>query len=179
MATTKRTPQSKTTASGGPRASRPHITDPAYGIPKSEKGLLPWSHVVERMTGSKYYWVCSVDPAHQPHATPVDGIWIDDALYFGGSSTTRRSRNLKANPAACIHLENGLEAVILHGEVKEETPDPALSTRLSQATHQKYGYGPQPEDYAKMPVQVFRPSVVFAWKQFPKDVTRWQFPNRP
>lgn len=178
MATTKRTPTSKSAASsGGPRASRPHITDPAYGIPKHEKGLLPWSHVIERMTEAKCYWVCSVDPAHHPHATPVDGVWVDDALYFGGSPTTRRNRNLKANPAASIHLESGQDVVILHGDVQQQTPDPALSVRLSEGSRQKYGYGPAPDDYAKIPVQVFRPRVVFAWKQFPKDVTRWHFPS--
>ncbi len=178
MATTKRVPKSKTaTLGGGPSASRPHITDPAYDIPKSKTGLLPWSHVTGRMTEAKCYWVCSVDPTHHPHATPVDGVWMDDALYFGGSPQTRRNRNLKTNPAACIHLENGLDVVILHGEVHEQTPNPALSIRLSEGTLAKYGYGPKPEDYAKTGVQVFRPRVVFAWKQFPKDVTRWQFPS--
>lgn len=176
MPTTKRTPQPKTSApGGGPSASRPHSPDPTYGIPKSAKGLLPWAHVVERMTAAKCYWVSSVDAAHRPHATPVDGVWINEALYFGGSPTTQRSRNLRANPAACVHLENGYDVVILHGEVREETLDHALSVRLSEDTLKKYGYSPKPEDYAKMPVQVFRPRVVFAWKQFPKDVTRWQF----
>lgn len=175
MPTTQRAPKSKASAAGGgPRAGRPQSPDPTYGIPKNEKGLLPWAHVVERMTEAKYYWVCSVDGDHHPHATPVDGVWVNEALYFGGSPTTQRSRNLKANPAACIHLENGLDVVILHGQVAEEIPDAALSVQLSEGSLKKYGYGPKPEDYAKTAVQVFRPHTVFAWKQFPKDVTRWQ-----
>jgi hypothetical protein len=39
----------------------------------------------------------------------------------------------------------------------------------------KYGYGPKPEEYEKTEgVFVFRPRVVLAWKQFPKDATRWR-----
>lgn len=98
-------------------------------------------------------------------------------LPFGGSPTTRRSRNLKTNAAATIHLESGQDVVILHGEGHEQIPDRTLSVLLAFSSLQKYGYGPTPEDYAKMPVQMFRPRVVFAWKQFPKDVTRWQFPS--
>src|SRR5687768_3182446 len=76
-----------------PRASRPQI--PAdYGIPKSKKGLLPWSHVTERMTRAMHYWVCTISPDGHPHAMPVDGLWLDDRLYFGGSPQTRRNRNL-------------------------------------------------------------------------------------
>lgn len=75
MATTKRAPKSKPATSGGaPHASRPHSPDPVYGVPNHPKGLLPWSHVTERMTEAKCYWVCSVDSAHRPHTTPVDRV---------------------------------------------------------------------------------------------------------
>jgi hypothetical protein len=57
-------------------------------------------------------------------------------------------------------------------------PEPALAMWLSEASAQKYGYGPTPEDYATAAgMYVFQPRVVFAWKQFPKDVTRWDFPS--
>jgi nitroimidazol reductase NimA-like FMN-containing flavoprotein (pyridoxamine 5'-phosphate oxidase superfamily) len=161
----------------GPTASRPRI--PAgYGVPKHNTGLLPWSHVTERMTQTMHYWVCTVSPGNRPHATPVDGLWLDDRLYFGGSVQTRRNRNLAANPAVCVHLENGMDVVILHGEAHELRAPRGLAIRLSQASAQKYGYGPKPEEYEKGDgVFVFSPRVVFAWKQFPTDVTRWRFPN--
>jgi nitroimidazol reductase NimA-like FMN-containing flavoprotein (pyridoxamine 5'-phosphate oxidase superfamily) len=145
---------------------------PGYGIPKSKKGLLPWSHVSTRMAEARHYWICTVDPAGHPHATPVDGLWLDDQLYFGGSPTARRNRNLAANPAVCVHLD-GDDTVILHGEAHElHAPDRALTLRLVEASAQKYGYAPKPEDYAAG-VFVFRPRVVFAWARFPTDATRW------
>jgi hypothetical protein len=51
---------------------------------------------------------------------------------------------------------------------------PPLSEELAEASQEKYGYAPPPEAYQTSGVHVFRPSVVFAWKQFPKDVTRWR-----
>jgi hypothetical protein len=47
----------------------------------------------------------------------------------------------------------------------------------AEASAQKYGYAPRPEDYEATPVHVFRPRVVFAWTHLMKDATRWQFPN--
>jgi hypothetical protein len=62
----------------------------------------------------------------------------------------------------------------LHGEANLQKPDHELATQLSKASAEKYGYGPRPEDYETSGVYVFKPLTVFAWKQFPRDVTRWQ-----
>ena len=157
-----------------PGVSRPRIP-PEYGIPKNNKGLLPWSHVTERMTNAMHYWICTVDPNGQPHVTPVDGFWLDDRLYFGGSPNTQRNHNLRSNPSASVHLDSSDDVVILHGEVALHTPDHELAVQLSKASAEKYGYGPSPEEYETSGIQIFRPIKVFAWKQFPRDVTRWQF----
>ena len=157
-----------------PVVSRPRIP-PGYGVPKNNQGLLPWSHVIERMTQALHYWICTVDPNGRPHVTPVDGLWINDRLYFGGSPKTRRNRNLSANSAVSIHLDSSEDVVILQGNAHLQTPEHGLAVQLSKATGEKYGYSPNPEVYEKTGVQVFRPLTVFAWKQFPKDVTRWKF----
>lgn len=158
----------------GPAVSRP-IIPAEYGIPKNNKGLLPWSHVTERMTQAMHYWICTVDADGRPHVTPVDGLWLNDRLYFGGSPQTLRNRNLAANHAASVHLDSSDDVVILQGDASLETPDHELAVQLSKASAEKYGYAPGPEDYETSGVHVFRPITVFAWKQFPRDVTRWQF----
>ncbi len=164
---------------GDPTVSRPYIADPIYGVPRHNKGLLPWSHVSDRMAQAKVYWVSTVSPDGRPHATPVDGIWLDERLYFGGSAKTRRHRNLAANPAACIHLESASDVIILHGDVQElRNPDHNLAVRLAEASNEKYGYGAKPEDYEKDTTGqtwVFHPRVVIAWKPLMKDATRWIF----
>ncbi len=156
-----------------PVAERPHM--PGYGVPKSGKGLLDWSHVTERLTAAQNYWICTVSPEAQPHAVPVWGLWLDDKLYFGGGATTKRSRNLAKNPAVTVHLESGSDVVILQGEAHPmANPDKALTVRLADLSAEKYGYRPKPEDYEAPGNFVFTPKVVLAWSQFPKDATRWR-----
>jgi general stress protein 26 len=161
---------------GTPRASRPHIPT-EYGVPRDAKRLLPWSHVSERMAAAAHYWICTVGANGQPHATPVDGLWIDDQLFFGGSSQTRRSRNLAANPAVCVHLPSADDVVRLQGEAHLHTPDRALATRLAEASAAKYGYGQKPEDYMASGVYVFVPKLAFAWSQGLANATRWHIPG--
>ena len=159
-----------------PVTSPPRIPE-EYGVPKNNKGLLPWSHVNERMTQAMHYWICTVGSNGHPHVTPVDGLWLEDKLYFGGSPNTQRNRNLEANAAVSVHLDSSDDVVILHGDAHLQMPDHELAVQLSKASTEKYGYGPGPEGYESSGVHVFRPLTVFAWKQFPKDVTRWQFSN--
>lgn len=157
-------------------ADRP-LVPAIYGVPKDKKKLLPWSHVEQRMNDAKHYWVCTVSPGGQPHATPVDGLWVDGRLYFGGSPETRRNRNLQSNPAACVHLEDAMEVLILEGEAPElKSPDRALTERLAALSAQKYGYRPKPEEFETGGVRVFQPTKILAWTQFPSDATRWTAP---
>jgi hypothetical protein len=156
---------------------RPHI--PGYGIPESEEGMLPWSHVCQRMENARNYWIGTTSPAGQPHATPVWGVWLDETLYFDGSPQTRRGRNLAANPGVVVHLESGNDVVILKGEAHQiEKPDRTLTTRLATAYTAKYaalGYEPTPDTWDNGGLYVLQPRVVFAWTSFPKDATRWLF----
>jgi len=149
---------------------------PGYGMPSDSKGLLLWSHVQARMAAAMHYWVSTVDAGGHPHSTPVDGLWLDDRLYFGGNTTTRRYRNLTANPAVCVHLESALDVVILQGEAHElKSPDRELTLRLAAASKTKYGYSPGPDAYSQPGVHVFEARKVLAWTTFPTDATRWRF----
>jgi hypothetical protein len=65
--------------------------------------------------------------------------------------------------------------VILHGEVQPVQADGDLAGWLARSSEEKYGYGLRPEDYQVNAVHAFRPSVAFAWNQFPQDVTRFTF----
>lgn len=176
MPTRRTTSQPPTDQPAGPQAGRLRL--PAeYGLPKGKQRLLPWSHITERMSGALHYWVCTVGAGGQPHATPVDGLWLDDRLYFGGSPQTRRNRNLTQNPAVCIHLESADDVLILHGEARLQTPKRQVALRLAEASAQKYGYAPKPEDYEATPVYVFRPRVILAWRPALKEATRWELPQ--
>lgn len=150
----------------GPSASRPHV--PGYGIPKDRRGLLPWSHAVDRLQAAREYWVTTADRDGRPHAVPVWGVWVDDVLLFGGGPT-RWARNLSANPEVVVHLESGVDVVIVEGAVTRTTDDDPLSEAAQDAYEAKYGFRHPP------PFWVLRPRAAFAWTEFPKDATRWRF----
>jgi hypothetical protein len=158
--------------SGEPHSERP-VLPAVYGIPSDRRGLLGWSHVEQRMSEAKVYWIATVSPDGRPHATPVDGLWRDGSLYFSGHPQTRRQRNLAANPAVCVHLESGTDVVTMNGSAHRITVDPDLAEQLAADSRAKYGYG-SADLYLDNDVCVFRPVEAFAWSQFPKDMTRWR-----
>jgi len=162
-----------------PEPSRPYI--PGYGVPKTVEGTLPWSHVAGRMEAALNYWIGTTDPEGRPHATPIWGVWVDGTLFFDGSPQTRRGRNLAANPAVVVHLENGSDVVILQGEAHEiRGPELDLAVRLAAAYGKKYaamGYEPAPDTWKSGGLYRVEPRLAFAWTQFPKDATRWRFPG--
>ena len=155
-----------------PTASRPTIP-PEYGVPTSDEGLLPWSHIDRRMSAAMHYWLGTRTPAGTPQLRPVAGMWLVPRLYFGGSVAARWHRNLSADPRATIALEDAEKAVILEGEVAVVRPDVLLAGRLVEESNRKYDPGQKVEHYEGVEIVVFTPSVVFAWDVLYKDATRW------
>lgn len=154
---------------GGVEATmgRPRMPE-SYGVPESDEGMLSWDFVSRRMGEARNYWLSTVRPDGRPHAVPVWGVWVYETFHFGGGGTTRKARNLAANPNVVAHCESGEEVVILEG-VAEEVTDPSVQERLDDAYEAKYGirHG--------TPVWAVQPSLVHAWSSFPVDATRWLF----
>jgi Pyridoxamine 5'-phosphate oxidase len=147
-----------------------------YGEPGGES--LPWSFVEERLRTALNYWLASAGPGGRPHLRPVDGVWVDGALCFGGSPETRWVRNLEANPAVSVSLPSDKEAIILEGNVEYVTdasnPLAEPSTAASLAKYPQYFTDGTPPF---QPFWALRPRRVFAWtlEGFPKRATRWSF----
>lgn len=151
-----------------PEADRPYI--PEYGIPKSRKDLLSWSHVQERMANARNYWIATTNPDGKPHVIPVWATWADDALAFGGGAQTRWMRNLAHNSNVAVHLESGDDVIIFEGTVEQVTDaDHPLFPKLNAACQAKYQM-PQ-----GVPFWLLHPRVVYAWSSFPANATRWVF----
>jgi hypothetical protein len=145
---------------------------------------LPWSFVEERLQAAPIYWLTTTSPAGQPHARPVDGVWLDGALCFGGSPETRWSRNLTANPAISVHLASTTDAVILEGTAHFVTdpnhPLAAPSDAASRAKYPQYYTNASDETPPFQPFWALRPRTVYAWtlEGFPRGAARWTFaPN--
>jgi nitroimidazol reductase NimA-like FMN-containing flavoprotein (pyridoxamine 5'-phosphate oxidase superfamily) len=148
---------------------------PGYGVPEDNDRLLPWSHAEEKLKAAKNYWVATASEQKTPHAVPVWGVWLDEALYFGIGP--RSSRNIKVNPQVSVHLESGDQVVIVEGRVDQISGvDPELSKRLDDAFAEKYDWRPSSEgEPAGEGSLVLHPKRAFAWTSFPGDATRWTF----
>jgi nitroimidazol reductase NimA-like FMN-containing flavoprotein (pyridoxamine 5'-phosphate oxidase superfamily) len=147
---------------------------PEYGVPEEP---LAWAEVAERLTRAPHYWLATVRPDGRPHVVPLDGLWLEDAWYFGGSAATVKQRNLNANPRATLHLEDAASAVIVEGVCEEIAPDAELAARLAAASKAKYGFAPDPAAYMASGVWRLRPARVLSWRRFPRDATRFVFPS--
>jgi hypothetical protein len=146
-----------------------------YGVPTDP---LDWTTVRAELERAEHYWIATVRSSGRPHVVPVDGIWIDDAWYYGGSETTVHYRSVVANPEMVMHLEDGMKAVVVEGQVRRTNPSGTLAQRIAEASRKKYGYGPDAGAYEKEGVLTLFPRRVLAWTAFPKDATRFRFDER-
>jgi nitroimidazol reductase NimA-like FMN-containing flavoprotein (pyridoxamine 5'-phosphate oxidase superfamily) len=154
-----------------PKASRPHM--PGYGLQKSTKGLLPWKWASDRLAKSRQYWIATTRPDGRPHVMPIWGLWLDDGFYFSTGKTSRKARNLAANPNCVICSDNSAEAVVVEGTVKLIDSPEALAPVFA-AYKKKYKM-----DVSGMgePLYRVRPSVAFGLfeNKFVNTATRWMF----
>ena len=134
---------------------------------------------VERLRDASNYWLATITTDGRPHSRPVDGVWVEGALCFGGSPATRWVRNLQDNPAVCVHLPSGDDVVILDGSAELVTdpdhPLAALSSVANKAKYPQYYPGDEPPPFR--PFWMLRPTQVYAWALdgFPNRATRWTF----
>jgi len=159
-----------------PNATRPYM--PGYGIlPAAEgTGLLPWSWAVDRLTRSHDYWVTTTWPDGRPHLSPVWGAWLDDAVWFSCSNTSRKSKNLQRDARCSLATDNAYEPVIVDA-VAEPTREAAAIQSFTDATNAKYETDYTTDFFGDNALWIARPRSVFALDEadFPGSPTRWRF----
>jgi hypothetical protein len=167
---------------GAVKVDRPRMPD-GYGLPTDSEGMLTWAQVEERLVAAMQYWMATTRPDGRPHVVPRWGVWLDGRLYYDGSADTVHARNLLANPACTMHLEDGWEAVILDGTSLPSRAEPEeLGARLAAAfgKYHDRGYEPGPDSWSGPDgggLRAFIPFRAIAWFSFPKDATRFRFDN--
>jgi PPOX class probable F420-dependent enzyme len=161
-----------------PTADRPHM--PGYGIggPEAGTGLLPWSWALERIMASRNFWVATVTPEGGPHATPVWGVWDQDALWFSSGLRSRKARNLARDPRVVVTTEDATDPVMIEGTAEVIT-DLAAIARFLGLSNAKYDVDLQPDflDPAVNATIAVRPHRAFGMlhDDFTGSPTRWTF----
>jgi nitroimidazol reductase NimA-like FMN-containing flavoprotein (pyridoxamine 5'-phosphate oxidase superfamily) len=154
---------------------RPEMPD-GYGLKRGNKGLVAWSKVTKRLQGARNYWVATSGLDGRVHATPVWGLWYEDAFYFSTEPKSRKGKNLSYNPSIVVHLESGDDVVIIEGSAERIKLKGGSLEEFAKLYANKYDikvdFGNP--DFA---VYVVRARTVYAWmeKDFPKSATRWKF----
>ena len=138
--------------------------------------MLEWSDVSARLAEAKQYWVATNRATGSPHVVPVDGVWLDDALYYGGSPDTVHVRTARANPWVTVHLPDPWKVVVVEGKVELAKPSLQLRQDLADRANVKYAeYGIQFDADSYSDPFVLHPRRVLAWTSFPADATRFVF----
>lgn len=159
-----------------PRPTAPQIPL-AYGVPTDASGAeqLPWSWAVDQLTRARNYWICSTRRDGRPHAVPVWGVWLDDAVWFSTDPNSAKGRNIARDPRIVIHLESGDDTVVLEGEV-ERLGDRTGLEGFVDAYEEKYGHRIElgTESFG---IYVLRPKVAQTWTEqdYPRTAVRWIF----
>jgi hypothetical protein len=167
------------TAMTTPRAT-PARFPAEYGqTPETITELLAWEEVAERIAASPNYLLATTTDEGRPYLRPVDGVFVDATLAFGGSPATRWVHNLQQRPEASACLPDDEHAVILEGGVELVTdPDHPVATAVGTANVAKYPqyYGNNTSP-AFRPFWLLRPRRVYAWSLtgFPNQATRFAF----
>jgi nitroimidazol reductase NimA-like FMN-containing flavoprotein (pyridoxamine 5'-phosphate oxidase superfamily) len=98
----------------------------------------PWSEGRQRLEtpeAERISWLATVSPDGRPHVRPILGLWLDGSFYFISAETTRKARNLAADPRCAIASSSTAPPavdVIVDGEAVKVT-DHAKVRRVADA----------------------------------------------
>jgi hypothetical protein len=160
--------------------------------------VIAWSRVRDVLTAPSppdhpggYFpsYLGTVRPDGRPHATGVGVRWHNGDLYFLSGPSTRKSRNLAANPACTIamRLPDGLD-LVLEG-VAAPIDDPATHDAVGALIRQSgwpvevtavgftAPFGPRGGD--PPPWRLYRFVFRTAIGQGAEGATRWSFARQP
>jgi nitroimidazol reductase NimA-like FMN-containing flavoprotein (pyridoxamine 5'-phosphate oxidase superfamily) len=149
---------------------------PDYGIrpPGEGTGLLPWSWAREKLTSSRYYWVCTTGPDRRPHATPVWAVWHGERVWFSCGPRSRKARNLADCPQCTVTTDDARAPVVVEGVAERIADRDAIeAVRLDMVA--KYEYEMSLDFLLANAVFAVRPVKVIGLVEddFTGSPTRW------
>lgn len=144
-----------------------------YGEP-SRAAALDWPWVDAQLAAAGTYWVVASGGEH-PHPRPVWGVWRDEVLHLSIGSPVV-SRLLELRPSVTVHLDSGVDAVVVEGSVAGSCTDP----QVIRTYDDKYDWNYTVEEYG--PLTRIEPATVLAWRSAGwagrdgfQETGRWQF----
>lgn len=98
-----------------PVAEQPYLADDVTST--------PWAEAHGRLAEADSYWLTTVRPDGRPHLVPVLAVWVDGALHFVASRTSRKSRNLAHDSHCVIAASRDALDLVVEGEATKLTDE--------------------------------------------------------
>jgi nitroimidazol reductase NimA-like FMN-containing flavoprotein (pyridoxamine 5'-phosphate oxidase superfamily) len=108
---------------------------------------ISWERATSSLRDADTYWLATVRPDGRPHAVPVVAVWLDEALHFVASPTSRKARNLAADPHLVITTRAPGVDLVVEGTVTKVGDEPTLH-RVARAYATKYRWPVEVRDGA-------------------------------
>lgn len=143
----------------------------SYGLSEGA-GPKTWEEACQRLQVARNYWLCTSSRDGRPHVVPIWACWFEESLCFGTAANSAKARNLRANPACCVHLESGDQVLILHATA-QPLEGPSLD-EVDGLYRVKYAVGLR-EAPGELSFFRLRPNRALAWDEqdFPTSATAW------
>ena len=97
----------------------------------SERDPIPWKRALDLLDGGALRdgaaaFLGTVRPDGRPHSARIGAAWYDGDVYFQTGQTTRKARNLEANPACTLSTSlTGID-LVFEGVAERVTDGPTL-----------------------------------------------------
>ena len=157
--------------------------------PVAEQHVIPtpWAEARGRLADADSYWLATGRPDGLPHLVPVLAVWVDDALHFVASPSSRKAKNLARDAHCVITARRDALDLVVEGTAAKVS-DEARLHRVAEVYASKYDWHVTMRDGAfyadgaptagPPPYEVYEvtPTMSFG---FPTDETfrptRWRF----
>jgi nitroimidazol reductase NimA-like FMN-containing flavoprotein (pyridoxamine 5'-phosphate oxidase superfamily) len=153
---------------------------------------MPWAEARRRLTEGRdsTFWLATARADGRPHVRPVLAVWVDGALHFAATESSRKARNLARDPHCAVTLALDDLDLVVEGEATKVRDEGRLR-RVAEAYASTYDWhvtvragafqdtegaptaGPPPYD-----VYVVTPTVAFGFGTGAENFnhpTRWRF----
>jgi hypothetical protein len=104
---------------------------------------LEWQAAVAKFEEGGWFWLGTVRPDGRPHDMPCFAAWSGSSFFVASKATTRKSRNLDANPNCVLTRDAGDVHIIIEGVARRVTGESGLR-RASEAMKRIYEWPTTP-----------------------------------
>jgi hypothetical protein len=100
---------------------------------------LDWDETVRSLSNGGWFWLATVRPDGSPHVMPLFGAWNGTGFFITSKETTRKSRNLDAEPRCVLSTDTGDLHMIIEG-IARQVRDTETLQRASDTFRDAYGW---------------------------------------